>query len=200
VRVEFGGSGCPHPARNAGPDRIDVLRIPGAIRKGLLVLLVLHQSILIGGQGFDEFKGSRDDDTHIGFQIRRNARVHLIVVLFNPLEGDRQNDFTDPVVIGIQGFDAGNPGGMDFPIPRFGSLLEFSVGLDCAWVKLPSLSPIDRSSGLAGAAGDADGCCGENREEILAAALCQLEEGIAVLDAASRVLFWNPRRRRSPAI
>jgi PAS domain S-box-containing protein/diguanylate cyclase (GGDEF)-like protein len=33
---------------------------------------------------------------------------------------------------------------------------------------------------------------GEIREEILAAAMCQLEEGIAVLDAASRVLFWNP--------
>jgi len=33
---------------------------------------------------------------------------------------------------------------------------------------------------------------GENRAEILAAAMSQLEEGIAVLDAASRVLFWNP--------
>jgi diguanylate cyclase (GGDEF)-like protein/PAS domain S-box-containing protein len=33
---------------------------------------------------------------------------------------------------------------------------------------------------------------GEDRAEILAAALCQLEEGIAVLDAGSRVLFWNP--------
>jgi diguanylate cyclase (GGDEF)-like protein/PAS domain S-box-containing protein len=33
---------------------------------------------------------------------------------------------------------------------------------------------------------------GDDREEILAAALCQLEEGIAVLDAGSRVLFWNP--------
>jgi diguanylate cyclase (GGDEF)-like protein/PAS domain S-box-containing protein len=33
---------------------------------------------------------------------------------------------------------------------------------------------------------------GDNREEILAAALCQLEEGIAVLDVGSRVLFWNP--------
>ena len=33
---------------------------------------------------------------------------------------------------------------------------------------------------------------GEDREEILAAALSQLEEGIAVLDAGSRVLFWNP--------
>jgi diguanylate cyclase (GGDEF)-like protein/PAS domain S-box-containing protein len=34
--------------------------------------------------------------------------------------------------------------------------------------------------------------CGENREEIFAAAMCQLEEGIGVLDSASRVLFWNP--------
>jgi len=34
--------------------------------------------------------------------------------------------------------------------------------------------------------------CEENREEILAAALCHLEEGIAVLDAASRVVLWNP--------
>jgi diguanylate cyclase (GGDEF)-like protein/PAS domain S-box-containing protein len=34
--------------------------------------------------------------------------------------------------------------------------------------------------------------CGENREEILAAAMSQLDEGVAVLDAASRVLFWNP--------
>lgn len=34
--------------------------------------------------------------------------------------------------------------------------------------------------------------CGENREEILAAAMSQLDEGMAVLDAASRVLFWNP--------
>jgi diguanylate cyclase (GGDEF)-like protein/PAS domain S-box-containing protein len=33
---------------------------------------------------------------------------------------------------------------------------------------------------------------GENREEILAAAMCHLDEGMAVLDAASRVLFWNP--------
>jgi len=32
----------------------------------------------------------------------------------------------------------------------------------------------------------------DDREEILAAALCQFEEGIAVLDAGSRVLFWNP--------
>ena len=33
---------------------------------------------------------------------------------------------------------------------------------------------------------------GEDRAEILAAALSQLEEGIAVLDTGARVLFWNP--------
>jgi PAS domain S-box-containing protein/diguanylate cyclase (GGDEF)-like protein len=32
----------------------------------------------------------------------------------------------------------------------------------------------------------------EGREELLAAALSELEEGVAVLDAESQVLFWNP--------